>query len=309
MARSPHKEHHTAKLGSIASLGLCLEQFPALVDRWFGVSPASSMALALSRVRSSRAASFRSTSTGPRARPAVPGPRSAPRAPRLVARSKVGGDDGWESWEDAPDTPALNGSAPSQAAAAGGGQELDWRTEVQGLARSLRSSEQVGAYGCVFYALQPLIPVRSTAAVHYCTFTLTCRQPAPNQQYWRIPPLSAGPLPAAQQSSDDDAISGSNSSSSDFWDPWGDRAVPERCFLVGVQLKQGKGRRGYGVQESLEELGRLADTAGLEVMGSTYQMLDVVSARVKNVEGVAGGFAGMIVGSHEEKGAAGWLNA
>ena len=55
----------------------------------------------------------------------------------------------------------------------------------------------------------------------------------------------------------------------------------ERCFLVGVQLKQGKGRHGYGVQESLEELSRLADTAGLEVMGSTYQMLDVVSVGVR----------------------------
>lgn len=31
------------------------------------------------------------------------------------------------------------------------------------------------------------------------------------------------------------------------------------------------------MQESLEELGRLADTAGLEVVGSTYQLLDDVS--------------------------------
>ena len=37
-------------------------------------------------------------------------------------------------------------------------------------------------------------------------------------------------------------------------------------------------RHGYGVMESLEELGRLADTAGLEVVGHTYQMLDEVGA-------------------------------
>jgi hypothetical protein len=102
------------------------------------------MALALSRVHSSRGVSCSSTSTAPRARPVAPGLRPAPRAPRLVTRSKAGADDGWESWYDAPDTPALNGSAPPEAATAGAGQELDWRTEVQGLARSLRSSGQVG---------------------------------------------------------------------------------------------------------------------------------------------------------------------
>ena len=44
-----------------------------------------------------------------------------------------------------------------------------------------------------------------------------------------------------------------------------------------LQLKQQRSKHGYGVQESLEELGRLADTAGLEVVGSTYQLLDDVS--------------------------------
>lgn len=46
------------------------------------------------------------------------------------------------------------------------------------------------------------------------------------------------------------------------------------CFL---QLKQQRSKHGYGVHESLEELGRLADTAGLEVVGSTYQLLDEAS--------------------------------
>ena len=54
---------------------------------------------------------------------------------------------------------------------------------------------------------------------------------------------------------------------------------PRRRAIVSraLQLKQQRGRHGYGVHESLEELGRLADTAGLEVTGSTYQLLDDVS--------------------------------
>lgn len=42
---------------------------------------------------------------------------------------------------------------------------------------------------------------------------------------------------------------------------------PERVFLVGATLKrrQKKPEYEYSVQESLEELGRLAETAGLEV--------------------------------------------
>lgn len=39
-------------------------------------------------------------------------------------------------------------------------------------------------------------------------------------------------------------------------------------FLVGVAVKQRQKRYGYSIDESLEELARLADTAGLEV-GST----------------------------------------
>lgn len=58
----------------------------------------------------------------------------------------------------------------------------------------------------------------------------------------------------------------------------------ERVFLVGAALKSekpsGKGKNtGYGISESLEELGRLADTAGLEVVGQTYQMLEEPNPR------------------------------
>jgi hypothetical protein len=62
------------------------------------------------------------------------------------------------------------------------------------------------------------------------------------------------------------------------WDAFYADEERERCFLVGVQLKKRAGKHGYGVQESLEELGRLADTAGLEVTGSTFQMLEDVSS-------------------------------
>lgn len=41
--------------------------------------------------------------------------------------------------------------------------------------------------------------------------------------------------------------------------------VLERAFLVGVAAKGKRDRFAYNVHESLEELGRLAETAGLEV--------------------------------------------
>ncbi len=47
---------------------------------------------------------------------------------------------------------------------------------------------------------------------------------------------------------------------------------PERAFLVGVERK---GNRSlWTIHDSLEELAQLARTAGLEVVGSTYQRLD-----------------------------------
>ncbi|KAK9863595.1 hypothetical protein WJX84_011400, partial [Apatococcus fuscideae] len=58
---------------------------------------------------------------------------------------------------------------------------------------------------------------------------------------------------------------------------WTQRMEPERAYLVGVQLKErgSKNRFAYDVHESLEELGRLAATAGLEVVGSTHQQLEM----------------------------------
>ncbi|PRW33541.1 GTP-binding hflX isoform A [Chlorella sorokiniana] len=126
----------------------------------------------------------------------------------LLARARQNGTDGWESWDDAPDTPRVNGTPAATAAAVD-----DWRGDVQSLAASLRVGQS--SFG---------------------------------------------------------------SSDGSDWDSYYDEEK-ERCFLVGVQLKQQRSKHGYGVQESIEELGRLADTAGLEVVGSTYQMLDEVNPR------------------------------
>ncbi|PSC70039.1 GTP-binding hflX [Micractinium conductrix] len=131
---------------------------------------------------------------------------------RRLAASK-GGDDGWLSWDDAPEMPRATNGAPAPANGDGAG-ETEWGDEVQSLADSLRSG----------------------------------------------------------QSFDSDTEGAG-------WDPYFGEEARERCFLVGVALKQQKNKHGYGVHESLEELGRLADTAGLEVVGQTYQMLDEVNPR------------------------------
>lgn len=55
--------------------------------------------------------------------------------------------------------------------------------------------------------------------------------------------------------------------------------VLERAFLVGVAQKGHRDKFAYNIHESLEELGRLAETAGLEVVGQTFQNLESVSPR------------------------------
>lgn len=83
--------------------------------------------------------------------------------------------------------------------------------------------------------------------------------------------------------------SGSESFDDDFYSENADLDTErkERVFLVGAAIKgertSGKDKhsqgRGYGITESLEELARLADTAGLEVVGQTYQMLEEPNPR------------------------------
>ena len=43
----------------------------------------------------------------------------------------------------------------------------------------------------------------------------------------------------------------------------------EKTYLVGVEIKGSE--NSFGIEESLKELAQLADTAGLMVVGSTYQ--------------------------------------
>jgi len=52
---------------------------------------------------------------------------------------------------------------------------------------------------------------------------------------------------------------------------------PERVLLVGVSNKNAKRDAGYSLEESLEELGSLAETAGLNVVKQTYQNVDAPS--------------------------------
>ncbi|MCA9968226.1 MAG: hypothetical protein KC423_28465, partial [Anaerolineales bacterium] len=53
------------------------------------------------------------------------------------------------------------------------------------------------------------------------------------------------------------------------------KAPQERAFLVGAELKQE--RPLLPVEDSLDELARLATTAGLEVVGQTMQRLDKIN--------------------------------
>ncbi|XP_004499203.1 uncharacterized protein [Cicer arietinum] len=52
----------------------------------------------------------------------------------------------------------------------------------------------------------------------------------------------------------------------------GKQVFEEKAYLVGVERK-GDVRDSFGIEESLSELEQLADTAGLLVVGSTYQKL------------------------------------
>eukprot|EP00884_Botryococcus_braunii_P005091 jgi/Botrbrau1/14583/Bobra.0312s0008.2 len=76
---------------------------------------------------------------------------------------------------------------------------------------------------------------------------------------------------------------------------------PERAFLVGVQVKMPPKQRGMGytISESLHELGRLADTAGLHVVGQTYQQLETPSPRTY----IGSGKVEEVVGAVAETGA------
>ncbi|MCB0192330.1 MAG: GTPase HflX [Anaerolineae bacterium] len=53
----------------------------------------------------------------------------------------------------------------------------------------------------------------------------------------------------------------------------------EHAFVVGAELKRPSGENGsFDVEDSLEELAALADTAGLQVEGGTYQRLNSINA-------------------------------
>jgi len=92
-------------------------------------------------------------------------------------------------------------------------------------------------------------------------------------------PATAPPLSELASS----LVSGSNGVSSLSYDyEYDEYDSRERVFLVAAALKRApnsKTGHQYSILESLEELGRLAETAGLEVVGYTYQMLDELNPR------------------------------
>ncbi|XP_021285383.1 uncharacterized protein LOC110417380 [Herrania umbratica] len=58
----------------------------------------------------------------------------------------------------------------------------------------------------------------------------------------------------------------------------GKEVFEEKAYLVGVERK-GETLGSFGIEESLKELAQLADTAGLMVVGSTYQKLSSPNPR------------------------------
>ncbi|CAI0436031.1 unnamed protein product [Linum tenue] len=58
----------------------------------------------------------------------------------------------------------------------------------------------------------------------------------------------------------------------------GKEVLAENAYLVGVERK-GDPANTFGIEESLKELAQLADTAGLTIVGSTYQKLSTPNAR------------------------------
>nr|CAB3491898.1 unnamed protein product [Digitaria exilis] len=58
----------------------------------------------------------------------------------------------------------------------------------------------------------------------------------------------------------------------------GKEIFQEKAYLVGVEWKRAGGSL-FGIEESLKELEQLADTAGLVVVGSTYQKLSTPNPR------------------------------
>jgi len=55
------------------------------------------------------------------------------------------------------------------------------------------------------------------------------------------------------------------------------QAPTERAFVVGAELKTNAKRGGFNIEDSLEELAALASTAGLDVLGGTYQRLENIN--------------------------------
>lgn len=87
--------------------------------------------------------------------------------------------------------------------------------------------------------------------------------------------IAVDPFPLAENGSarfDPDSVLNPEADSERFKVRHGREVFEERAYLVGIELKGV--RSPFGITDSLSELAQLADTAGLCVVGSTYQRLD-----------------------------------
>jgi GTP-binding GTPase N-terminal len=130
--------------------------------------------------------------------------------------------------------------------------QFDWRSEVHSLAAALRWALWQLCEGLMVCASSPCISLVDRASV---------RPPYVASLLW----MHSCDLRAHLQSLTHDAMyrAGSDGAASDAEEA--EDLGPERVYLIGVAVKGCQKRYGYSIEDSLQELARLADAAGLEV--------------------------------------------
>eukprot|EP00887_Chlorella_sp_A99_P002959 scaffold24.g2959.t1 len=186
-------------------------------------------------------------------------PRRRRSLPRI--RCAAGGrPDDWESWADAPDTPRLGGARGGSASPGGNGGPPRAPPGAAGRGGA-PASDADKDFGDVDPLATHTSQTWSDSSDDYALFTPWEADEAGGD---------AGGDPRARQQW---ASSASGRSGSDWELGGGEESAPwsqlERCYL----------KYAYSIEESLGELSRLAETAGLEVVGYTYQQLEEVNPR------------------------------
>ncbi|OEL24709.1 GTPase HflX [Dichanthelium oligosanthes] len=133
----------------------------------------------------------------------------------------------------------------------------------------------MSAAACLFAAAVSLtLPSTSAPANAGASGTRCRRSPAPLLRC--SPPRRRGPVRALDERlleaapAPDTVVTEGEETGFDIFQ--------EKAYLVGVECKRTGGNL-FGIEESLKELEQLADTAGLVVVGSTYQKLSTPNPR------------------------------